>query len=753
MRKIIVGGCIAGLGALCLLIAARTGCLERMPVQPAGRLVLEAGGTPESGAWLLGDFQIIWDTAHGGSLRVMHRERPADPVWASAPGAAFLMAAEGRERVHEARGSFFIRDKILRRCADQTLASIQQQDDVLRITGALRNAASTALTPYVLEFRAVTPARLSFSASVEAPYNRLYWTYVSDAAEQFHGFGAQFSHFNMKGRRLPVFIMEQGIGRGAQPLTFLVDLAARSGGRWHTTYAAAPHYISSRMRSLFLDNHEYAVFDMRAAERMQIEVFSNHIGGSILHGATPPDLIAAYTEAAGRMRALPDWILEGAVAGMQGGTARVRAVWAQLQAERTPVAAFWLQDWVGQRKTRLGKQLWWNWELDQDHYPDWEPLRGELARAGVRIMTYVNPFLADVSAKPNHRSNYFVEARDRGFLARAPSGEPALILNTDFTAGLADLSNPEAWAWLKSVIREEVLGAGASGWMADFGEALPSDAMLHSGESAATAHNRYPEWWARLNREVIEESGAGDEYVFFMRSGFRESPRYATLFWLGDQMVTWDEHDGIKSAVTGLLSSGLSGFAFNHSDIGGYTSVRMPFLRYRRSRELLYRWMELNAFSVIFRTHEGIDPEANVQFFSDEGTLRQFSRMAKVYAAWTPLRKRLVREAAETGLPVVRHPFIHYPDDPHLAGMQYEQFLVGDVFMVAPVLDPGVDTVVVRLPAGRWVHAWSGAIHESPGAAAAIRVAAPIGMPAVFYREGCPDGAAFTEALRTAGLL
>lgn len=69
-------------------------------------------------------------------------------------------------------------------------------------------------------------------------------------------------------------------------------------------------------------------------------------------------------------------------------------------------------------------------------------------------------------------------------------------------------------------------------------------------------------------------------------------------------MVSWQANDGIKSSVTGLLSSGLSGFAFNHSDIGGYCTVDMPIIRYRRSEELLMRWMELNAFNVVFRTHE-----------------------------------------------------------------------------------------------------------------------------------------------------
>ena len=38
-----------------------------------------------------------------------------------------------------------------------------------------------------------------------------------------------------------------------------------------------------------------------------------------------------------------------------------------------------------------------------------------------------------------------------------------------------------------------------------------------------------------------------DGVVYFHRSGGQLSPTYSTLFWLGDQLVTWDAFDGIKT--------------------------------------------------------------------------------------------------------------------------------------------------------------------------------------------------------------
>ncbi len=164
------------------------------------------------------------------------------------------------------------------------------------------------------------------------------------------------------------------------------------------------------------------------------------------------------------------------------------------------------------------------------------------------------------------------------------------------------------------------------------------------------------------------------------------------------------------------------------------------------------RWTELGAFTTVFRTHEGNRPAVNHQFYSDRQTLEHFSRLAKVYVAWKPYRRDLVRQAAETGLPVVRHPFIHYPDDPEVYGLEY-QLMVGSDFMAAPVLDPGEEMVEIYLPAGRWVHLWSGESYGSPEDGIWVTIKAPMGEPAVFYRKDSSAGEDFRDELSREDLL
>ena len=49
----------------------------------------------------------------------------------------------------------------------------------------------------------------------------------------------------------------------------------------------------------------------------------------------------------------------------------------------------------------------WNWELDDKRYHDWDQTRLNLLKDNVRIMTYINPHLTDVSNKPYYKKNYF----------------------------------------------------------------------------------------------------------------------------------------------------------------------------------------------------------------------------------------------------------------------------------------------------------------------------------------------------------
>lgn len=692
------------------------------------------------------------------SIRVRHADEAARSLWETTPEHPFLQAAAAHATFKEhgdPLGFFEVTDTISFLNTFKSIDSTRSADpSTLIIHGTL--SGSRFEVTFRLIFQALFDNQLQFTFGLEgknaSQFNRIFLRYASNPTEAFFGFGHQLTYFNQKGKVIPILVQEHGIGRGLPIITQLVDLNYDgAGGDPYLTEAPAPHYITSQLRSLFLENKEYSVFDMRVADLVEVKLFSGAMIGRILFGRTPLDLIEEYTSYAGRMRPLPAWVHEGVMVAAQGGSSKVDNLLKKLIKAKVPLCGLWIQDWTGTKQTRAGQQVIWNWQLNLKQYPDWDELVKKLAKCNARVLIYMNPFLLhDPCSSSDNVScrNLYEEANQKGYLVRQ-NGTDFVYTNSSIRAGMLDLSNEEARVWVKNLIKEEMIGkAQASGWMADFGEALPFNAQLSGNQNPNIWHNHYPEVWSRLHREAIEETGRGPDFVFWNRSGFTQSPAVSTSFWLGDQLQTWDEYDGIKTAVVGLLSGGISGFSLLHSDTGGFVAGDLKVGNktiqvIARSKELLMRWMELNAFTVIFRTHEGLIPGISAQVDTDEETLSHLARFGQVYKSLAPYRKTLVDQAAQVGYPVVRHLVLHYPNDSNVHALRY-QFMLGPDFLVAPVLDKGAETVQLYLPAGEWIHLWTGAKFNSKEGNW-IGVSAPLGKPGVFFR----DGAVFGEQLVT----
>jgi alpha-glucosidase len=676
-------------------------------------------------------------------------------VWATVPGRSPVEAHVGGADIDYNRGAFQFWDWTTASCTDARVVELVATDAGVVVRGAFEDCGGLR---YELAFTPVSANRVDFSATVleadgtrSPEYNRTVLVYASDADEGFFGFGAQYSYVNMKGRRLPIWCQEQGHGRGVQPISdALAGLAGGNAGDWHTSYTGVPYYLSNRNRGVFVDNLEYLFFDMTAPDATAIEVWSNQVRGGLLHGKQPLDIVEEYTNWTGRMRPLPEWSQRGSVVrSFNGGTQVAMDQLAELDEVGAPLAALWLEDWAGTRDTGFGTRMLWNWSPDEVSYPNYAQLVADLKARGIPVLAYFNPFVSDPKGIAVTR-NVYAESVGRDYLVKNRKGENYKIEMGGFTAYMVDLSNPEARVWLKEIIKGQI-ALGIAGWMADFGEALPPDAVLHSGVDALAYHNQYALDWAQLNRDAAEEMGVADEVVFFSRGGIARSPGATKLFWLGDQLTTWDEYDGIKTLVPAMLSSGLSGYTLQHPDTGGWLSVRVRDVFYRRTKELLQRWIEISAFTAWLRLITTNEPESNHQYNSDRETLLHFTRFSKVFAALAPYRKQLMQEAWEKGYPLVRHPLLHYPDDSNVYTLT-EQFMLGSELMVAPVVNEGADTVQVYLPAGEWVHIWSDEVYGSPSDGQWTIVNAPIGQPAVFYRRGSAPGEAFVQALIDAGL-
>jgi alpha-glucosidase len=505
----------------------------------------------------------------------------------------------------------------------------------------------------------------------------------------------------------------------------------------------APVFVSTRNYWCAIDSSAYMVLDFRRACTV---IDSWAVPREVVMGfqGDAPTTLTDLAASQGRPPAPPYWAFEGACLGVLGGGAAMdRKLGAVLDAG-AKVSSVFVKDWCGPGAIGPGAfgpdaKVARDWTWDRERYPDLPGTIAALRARGTRFLGYINPFL-----DPDGR--LYAEASARGYCVKDPEGRDYLVAvaasPSPPPAALVDLTNDEAFAWMKSVIKRELVEIGMSGWMADCGEQFPADAVLASGDDASQAHNRWPVLWARLNREVVEDSGLLGEVFFFLRSGWLGSSRHATGFWAGEQPAGFSRDGGLAGLVPAAISHGLSGGGFWHSDTGGSVSTRWA----RRGPECLARWMEMSAFTPFFRGTEGSRPEAAVQFWTDPGSLSLFARMSDIYAALKPYHVAVALELVERGLPPIRHPWLHYEADPQAQRLS-RQYLYGRDLMVAPALTQRATLTDLYLPEDAWVHLWSSrSFRGGP-----VSVESPQGYPAVFYREASPFAPLFDAMRRTAG--
>lgn len=446
------------------------------------------------------------------------------------------------------------------------------------------------------------------------------------------------------------------------------------------------------------------------------EIWSNECNIIVLSG-TLEEMVRDLFKIFGGAFDYEDWMF-GVWLASQGGTENIERIIKTAREWNIPVHAVWAQDWCGKVYTKFGRQVFWNWEYDKEDYHDLPEYIKKWHEEGIRFLGYINPFL-------NKEGNLYKEALEKGYLVKKKDGSVYDIVVTTFPAGLIDLSNPDAFEWYKSIILNNMISIGMDGWMADFGEYLPMDAVLKYS-SGKEYHNKYPVEWARLNFEAVKASSK--KVVYFMRAGFLGSTRFCPAFWTGDQNVDWSFSDGLPTVIPAMTSSSLCGVRHIHFDIGGYTSLFWM----KRTPELFMRWTEIAAFSPVMRTHQTNRPVSNIQFDSNHDILRHFSKMANMHVLLIDYLKVEFKKAIDENLPVVKHLALNYPEDPESWQIKY-QYLLGNDILVAPVLKKKTRKWKVFLPRReKWVHLWT----EKMFSGGWIEIDAPLGEPPVFVRLG-----------------
>ncbi len=617
----------------------------------------------------------------------------------------------GQADVAMYRGNFEIKDAVAERLQ---LDRCAMDDAQIRLWSSAKPEFSATATVHLDNGK----ARLDIVCN-HPDANRIWVNFPRDPAESIWGGGEQMSYLLLNGRRFPFWTSEPGVGRDkSTALTQQLDALGNAGGDYWTTNYPQPTWLSSAHYAVHSNCTHWSALDL-TSDKTSYECWADRLSLEFFTADNLINLVSALSDRFGKAAALPDWAIEGAIVGLKesdNSFARLEK-YAEAGAK---ISGLWCEDWCGIRETSFGRRLFWDWKWNATRYPDLPERISALAERGIRFLGYVNPYIAD-------DASLFAEGAAKGFFAlRQDSDDVALVDFGEFDCGVVDFTNPAAADWFADrIIGREMLDFGLSGWMADFGEYLPTDIRLFDGSDPMEAHNRWPVLWAKVNADAIARRGKTGDATFFMRAGFSGVQAHCPLLWAGDQSVDFTRHDGIGTVITAALSSGLVGNLVSHHDVGGYTSL----LGNVRTDELLHRWIDLGAFTPVMRSHEGNRPDENLQIDSTPELLAHFGRMSQLHARLVPYVRHVLDEGQASGLPAQRPLFLHY-DNPALHAVQ-DQYLYGSDLLVAPVIEAGVSGRNVIVPSDGWADFWTG----SALPADKIWFDAPFGKPPVAYRS------------------
>lgn len=203
---------------------------------------------------------------------------------------------------------------------------------------------------------------------------------------------------------------------------------------------------------------------------------------------------------------VPEWVHNGAVIGVQGGTDRMLTTLDELQAHGVKVAGMWIQDWSGKITTSFGKRVFWNWQWNETWYRDLDTVIRHLKDdRGVRVTAYITAHL-------NVEGNVYKDAKEEDFWLMDEDGNNYIQDYGQFDVATADIMEPDpdcnclnpTRTFYKNLIKENLVGLGMSGWMADFGEYIPVNAKTNFPHG----------WWSDEDHGEVSSS----HLVFIRRS-------------------------------------------------------------------------------------------------------------------------------------------------------------------------------------------------------------------------------------------
>ncbi|PWN38460.1 glycoside hydrolase family 31 protein [Meira miltonrushii] len=352
-----------------------------------------------------------------------------------------------------------------------------------------------------------------------------------------------------------------------------------------------------------------------------------------------------------------------------------------------------------------------DWKFDPTYWPDPEAMIAELKEHKVELMVSIWPTL-------DKGSDNYDAFRDANLLVRSERGSQ-IQQEFEGECRYADFTSPETQRAVWSIAKRNYHDKGIKTFWLD--EAEPEfcrydldNYRMYAG-SGLSVGNSYPVGYSKAFYDGQLASGQPEGSIInLVRCAWAGSQKYGALVWSGDIASSWSS---FRNQLAAGLNMGLSGIPWWTTDIGGFHGgdPREPAFR-----ELMVRWFQWGTFCPVMRLHgnrEPVQPQhgttggATCRSGADNEVWSYGEEVFKICKKYLFLReylrpytRELMQKAHKDGTPVMRTMFYVFPQDAYCWSMECEQqYMYGDKYLVAPVLEAGQAETKVYLPKG---HQW-----------------------------------------------
>ncbi len=310
-------------------------------------------------------------------------------------------------------------------------------------------------------------------------------------------------------------------------------------------------------------------------------------------------------------------------------------------------------------------------EFHKGKIPDPAYLVYELHKMGFKVMLWTSPIVSGAG-------NRFKELRRMGYFLKDKDGEVAIRRWWSGFSPMIDFTNPDAVKWMHAQLDNLVERYGIDGYKFDAGDAsmYRDDDIIYTPMAArnqTTAFNRM-----------------GEKYKFNEYRAAHNSGGRPIVARLHDKSHSWDNF-GLNTLIPNTTVQTLLGYAYCCPDmVGGGMYGEGAEL----DEELFVRWAQTNALMPMMQVSAA---PWRVLSAKNWELVKKAIMLHKKFGKYI---YSLAKESAKTGEPIFRCMEYQFPNE----GFEQvcDQYMLGDEYMVAPVLKKGAVSRSVKFPDGKW---------------------------------------------------